>query len=754
MTEPSESTSLAPTPSAATAWLVALVVPATLLAAFSGVPRYEISQLAIGAIAGGAAALALVMRGVVVQMPSMRSAAGAAILGAALLATVAVLGGLAHGMPATAGDEITRYALLLLGVVLTAAGVGGDRGRAVLGGAVALTAVACGVVSLLQLADVDVLPPIPFSTIPDRAPRSFFDDPAVAAAVLGPLAVTAALLASRAVGAVRVALLVGASLAALAAGLTGDVVLAVCAAIGLGAIAAAADGPARIGAGVAAVLAVAALALAPPADEDPLANPVEPSAPAGLLDYGRGFPWAASDAADWARDAGPRVVAEALPFGAGPDAFAAQVGAVDDNDSAWITAQSGAVPSVHAGPSALLDLLAAWGLPGGLAWLLLVGAAVVAAARAHSPVVALGVAVPLLAAWVLGLGAWGAPLALVTGLLLGAAVFDDDVAPSTAGLWRFALASLLVGSAGVGFMTLQWGLDAGAGHVFAGHGYVADAIEKYDDAADRQVRYESEAALALLLTLPLDDASLEERAPAMRRAVDHFDNARSVRPTDARVRYQLANHYARSLSVLAESEADAAERRSAVVSVLRRAVELDPNHIDAVVLLAQSYMMDGQLQNAAELLDTTTTRPVAPYDLLRVHSELGRLYADRLQDPDRALAAYERALAVAANAGEERRLQREVDFMRIWSETGIRPILDPREHGADIHDHGLGHDHNHGDHGDHDGHDHGGDAHDGHDHEGSGDGHEGHDHGDHDGHDHDDHEGHSHGDPAGDETSP
>jgi len=299
MTEPSESTSLAPTPSAATAWLVALVVPATLLAAFSGVPRYEISQLAIGAIAGGAAALALVMRGVVVQMPSMRSAAGAAILGAALLATVAVLGGLAHGMPATAGDEITRYALLLLGVVLTAAGVGGDRGRAVLGGAVALTAVACGVVSLLQLADVDVLPPIPFSTIPDRAPRSFFDDPAVAAAVLGPLAVTAALLASRAVGAVRVALLVGASLAALAAGLTGDVVLAVCAAIGLGAIAAAADGPARIGAGVAAVLAVAALALAPPADEDPLANPVEPSAPAGLLDYGRGFPWAASDAADW-----------------------------------------------------------------------------------------------------------------------------------------------------------------------------------------------------------------------------------------------------------------------------------------------------------------------------------------------------------------------------------------------------------------------------------------------------------------------
>lgn len=97
---------------------------------------------------------------------------------------------------------------------------------------------------------------------------------------------------------------------------------------------------------------------------------------------------------------------------------------------------------------------------------------------------------------------------------------------------------------------------------------------------------------------------------------------------------------------VARLQADRLGNLAGAISALNRVLRTTPSHVEVLRRLASYYVRDGQHTEAAHLLGRVVQ--LAPErELLRdVHLDLGRLYADNLGQPDKALLSLQAVLAL------------------------------------------------------------------------------------------------------------
>lgn len=92
--------------------------------------------------------------------------------------------------------------------------------------------------------------------------------------------------------------------------------------------------------------------------------------------------------------------------------------------------------------------------------------------------------------------------------------------------------------------------------------------------------------------------------------------------------------------------------RSAAIDRLEQAVRLDTNNGRAVQILERIYRMEEKWEDAARVLERYADQAEDPPARIATGIRLARLYADRLDDKERAIRAYQRVLKDAPGSAE------------------------------------------------------------------------------------------------------
>ena len=437
-----------------------------------------------------------------------------------------------------------------------------------------------------------------------------------------------------------------------------------------------------------------------------------------------------------------QAVADTPAFGHGPGNVAGGLERALDHDDPWMVERFDQAHEVDDLPS----LAARWWVEFGFAVPLFALLALLLPALRTRAMLAPALSGAVAFLFLPGLGAPTALLAL--GLLpLAAASEEEPGMASNASAALLPAIAIAIGVLVVQVKTLRWSYEHAVGVQLADAGRLDLAREAFARANDAQRRYATRINLGTLTNYLQGDDPPDAEGPltAFRDAVD-------MRPSASLPRVRLADSYIRGT----EGEGDTPdERTQRTIEMLNRAIDIDPNHVEAALMRADLYLLLLDAESAAETLHEMAQRPLPPAALERLEWARARAIDRFLEDPETALAAYERVMELTALPRRQAEALMGANRMREWLDTGRRPA--PTYDGHEGHDHGVdltggGHDHGHDDHG-HDDHGHGEHGHGEHGHESEG--HPDHGHGGHghEGEDHtneDEHEAH-HDEPGHDE---
>ncbi|MCB9520440.1 MAG: hypothetical protein H6698_03815 [Myxococcales bacterium] len=694
--------------------LVGVALLSSSLLALNGVPRFDMTQLAVS----------VWLASVAVAVWSLGPASRVRTVGPVLV--LGLLGGVvglsaARAANGDAWDQLALWVLPLLVAVPVAWGAGGARAAVAswASGAVAVAAIANAALVVAQRLGVAFPAPVPIDPISLRSVRGAFDAPEIAAAWFG-LAAWLCVHAATSRRA-RVLSLIGAATAGLGLGMTGAVPeLAVFAVAGLLAVLAsrrrAADGD-RLALSRALVPVLAAavgFVAAPPTDTHHTLAEVDAERGAAHVTVSSEWPYGEPGARAHFAEAALRYALDRQPFGAGAAAFPGAVGSVDDDNDDFALSHGGDLPVARRAPSPLLEMAGDYGA--GPALLLLVTVLGVGLAAWRVGAVELIPAVFVLVAWLAvspGLLHAGplALLGLAVGLALGAGAASagsgevEAVPPRIGG--RLAVVALAIAASATQVLALGWAVPAAAAVVFLGHARFEDAEPLALRAAERQRRFSSElnaanarefgpsraaqveAAVAARVSAGEGDGSgeaeaAERQAAALRASEDvllaHLERAVQIRPDSADARLRLATRYLRA-AIGREDQDDRIDRGR---RMLERVVELAPNDAEASRSLANAWSALGQPARALDELERFSSRPLAPAVRIRALELMSTIAEEEMEAPARSASALGRALELLGEDGDPRKrrdLESRLAGAERWRDTGVRPIgEDPHGH--------------------------------------------------------------------------
>ncbi len=700
------------------AGLVGLSVVAGTCAALNGLLRFDLAQLVVSGLVAAVATIALLVS----AMRGDGATRAGRLIAAWSIVVLWVLGqAVARGNGARAWDQVVLFAVAGLPLLAAWATPAPRAVKHALGIGLGLSAIAFGVVSVLQVFGVAVPPPVPFATDVAAGIRGLADDPWNAASWGLVAAPACAALAMQTRGVARGLAIAGAIAAGLVIGLADQMTLALALLLAaLAGTAAAFTRPGAVGAArrvavallAPAVVAVAAAAATPAVEADPNAGFGGDELEQSMI-AGRFAPWSDPGALGYYRRAARAWALSEPGLGHGPGAFVGGIQGLEDADDPWALRHTSGHQQPQRAPVPAFELLGDYGVVVPLfvlATLLL--ALGVAFRRAGSTdagddaaagAVGIAVVVAIAGAMTLAPGLLTTPAMLAAGTGLAAiALAAPDRARSghpTVGVG--VAACLALACAAASFQTLQWARPAASGVVYLGHSIPFEALAPLQTASERQLRYESERNLAIAMIY----TPAEEHEP--RVIADHLLAAARLRPTDAVSRYLLANHFIRNLVTLSDDPASLGQHRLEVIAALRRAVELDPNFVDAAILLSQTHMGHVEGPQARDVLEALAERDLPAGERARVFGQLGLLYSEVFDDPARAAEWYQRALDIEIRDRARRYYEQQIETMQTWAATGRRPQVDDTDHpphlrvpGNDPH---AGHDHAPGEHPEDDG---------------------------------------------------
>ena len=662
-----------------------------VLAAFSGFPRYDVLQCAAAAILGGVGlALWRLLPASAAPVATWANYAG----GAWMALLVWAIGRTALG--GLTAESYDALALLIGATPLILAAAYPRDGVTVaplMRVAVAVSAIAVGVCSLLGLTGSILPPPIPTNPL-FPAPHPFFDDPHQAAtwlAVALPLLVSSTLAVE---GARRVLFGVAAGFAAIALGLTDSITVwwPIAGASLIGAIFSVfggteGGGPRRLGAWLTPWLVAAALQAVPsPAAVEPESDLEGLPSFRTEIETGSDSNWSDADARHALSNAAFEMAKASQPLGAGPGTFGARGAEFLDHDDPWVATHTTGLPSVRRAPSAFLQQAAEFGFLLPLLLIAVLGFAIKDGSRAPEkqdpapPIIpALGAAV---AAYAAGPG-WltAASITLMAAVVLIALERPGKVgktllpARPLQGVLALAVVVPLVVWPQV--QTIRWGLAAGRGIVQTWFAHLSDARESFTAANEIQPRFESFYNLGLLLKFNPDGG--------LRPAMAAFQQAVELRPGSAMARFALADCFSRIAPPNKEEAEQALGKTSAL---LERALVIDPNLFKASELLSDVYFIHQEPDRALETMRRVIERPIPESAKFEAYVRVGRLYEESKEDPTRALEFYEKAIPLISNKEQAEYLKNRVATAEKWKKDGRRP-----EEGAaeEEHPHGPSH---------------------------------------------------------------
>ena len=708
------------------------------LPAFNGFTRFAHPQTAL-AVVGLCPAVAFAAKRafgsgeVRVGAQGMSSAGAWLIASCAALVTSAVY---ASGDASGAASWVALPALAACAAALAPTGRAEARGVFYAASALGLLA---ALLSILQVAGTEFPAAIPEVTWPSATPRGLWDAPVYAGGAITMLALLAGLAGGPSVPVSAIAL---GALGAAAGWHAGPWAAAPL----LAAAACSARDTRALPLGAAALAAALVGALAPATYTD---APEELHHNINHLRTDQDWPADDAGAAGVVRAAMLQAVADTPAFGHGPGNVAGALERALDHDDPWMVERFDQAHEVDDLPS----LAARWWVEFGFAVPLFALLALLLPALRTRAMLAPALSGAVAFLFLPGLGAPTALLAL--GLLpLAAASEEEPGMASNASAALLPAIAIAVGVLVVQVKTLRWSYEHAVGVQLADAGRLDLAREAFVRANDAQRRYATRINLGTLTNYLQGDDPPDAEGPltAFRDAVD-------MRPSASLPRVRLADSYIRGT----EGEGDTPdERTQRTIEMLNRAIDIDPNHVEAALMRADLYLLLLDAESAAETLHEMAQRPLPPAALERLEWARARAIDRFLEDPETALAAYERVMELTALPRRQAEALMGANRMREWLDTGRRPA--PTYDGHEGHDHGVdltggGHDHGHDDHGHgehgHEGEEHPDHGHGGHGHEGEGyfneDEHEArhdepeHDEHGHEGREHDEHEG-EHGD--------
>jgi hypothetical protein len=677
--------------------IAGVTIAATPLVAFSGFPRFDVPQTALLVAGTGLVAVASAFEPA--SAAAIRAHRVALWLLTAALAWVGASvfwGGSIALADATAGASawIAMGALALLLARYRSRFNAQTAAPIVL----ALPVLAAVGASIAQRMGYDVPPAVPGVTV--AGVRGWMDDPQAAATwamlALGALAVAPAS-GSRTPTALHAALCIA---AAVAGGLTGQFTIVIAAAlallVGAGVLLARGTELRRLLPATAAVLVAAGLTLVSAAPADgPVETPVEDGSGASadeplLLDDGPAFPSLMLGTAYPVASAAHESLVRRLTWdyaagsvwtGHGPAGFTLEANAYLDTSDPVALRSNWGQPVLWRAPLPLLQWAGDYGWP--LVALLIAALGLLMVPRRESDAGAgvgvedLAGAAVLVAMLLVGNGIQtGAGAALAAWLI--AALVRSETAPAqtaSAAIVRvppglLIAAALMLSLAWFHIQSLRWGLEAARGVQFMSNAIVEPGAAAFERASAFQKRFESELNAGIAAVWNTTESRDELGA------IHHLQSAGRMSPASATARYELANHYIRSASNLLPGGPQAIdESKRQVFDLLVRVRQLDPNHVEAALLLSQAYLVDEQTGEAIAVLESLRDRALPPAARLAVLVELGAIYADVVDEPRLALPLFEDAIELAATVAMRRQVNQYINLLRTWIETGARPAI-------------------------------------------------------------------------------
>ncbi|MFT5994240.1 MAG: tetratricopeptide (TPR) repeat protein, partial [Bradymonadia bacterium] len=656
---------------------LAVTAIAVAMLPLSGFVRYEIPQLAVATLAGVLATAAWLRIAIARETLLSRGSTWTVF---AVLAVVGFAFARAVFAPAQSGDAWESVALLWLLVpfaLVAAAKPAADTGRLTLYG-LTLALVVGALVSVAQRSGAALPETIPFTTHPTGFGRSLFDDAATAGAWFALAGLAASTLANRRNASAFAA--IATVSAAIGVGLAGAGAPMVLFAAGLliNLAASAARGPKAIGVTLAGVIVATATAFVPPAEvEQGFVN-----AQLGLLDTGQTWPLDNLEARE-ALSAAERETALAnVGIGAGAGRYSDMVLPQIENETGFGVGITNGLKLPHRGVSPAME----WTVEFGVVVPLLILLVLFVASPWRMDTGSAGTRLVAIALVIVGSSGVSPAFVVGLGLVLLATAENSKDEPSGSPLPALALPLFAMGFALLVMQpnTLRWAYNHALSVNLVGNDQFEAAIEATTAANDAQTRagtLTNLGALTLLTTNP------ETRPVAS--AMPHLRTAMTM-ATGAPVPRFIAARAAIRQDV--DSPEQLAERSDTTVRLLLSVVEIDPNFILAYEEAANIMLAGGRTAEAAELLERAAARPVSSRALAPLNMSLGRVYDNFMQDPVKALVAYERAVEGFQGRRELGNAIAQLQRMEAWVETGSRPMP------VQGHDDHAGHGHGPGEH--------------------------------------------------------
>lgn len=242
----------------------------------------------------------------------------------------------------------------------------------------------------------------------------------------------------------------------------------------------------------------------------------------------------------------------------------------------------------------------------------------------------------------------------------------DDATPSKTGLLVALMAAAALTWPSV--EALRWGHATAAGDVRLANGEFERAIAFYDEAEAHGERFESVFNEALAVAFR--PGPREQSAGA----VDGFRRAIELREASVRARYQQANLFVRSLVNRRMEAGEVETRRMTVIASLQRVLEIDPNYVDAALLLSQIHVARVDPASAVTILERMARRSLPADALAELFENVGQIEMDYLERPEKALAAYRSALRFERDARRRADAMQRMETLEEWIHSGSRPL--------------------------------------------------------------------------------
>ena len=681
--------------------LVAAAILGACLASFSGFHQFDALH---GLIASGTITLALLLNtgsGRAHDRSTLHTAGWVALAICAGWLVIAIVVQQSHGVWANALAS-TSPALLAGVTLLTVGGWSTAIANRFPSIPVALliTALVSMVAAGLQFSGVQFPPPIPEVTPTGGFAHAFSDDPLTATGILICMALAATAAAARSTGAASLLAAIAALLAVATTIFTAPslaVLLIVPAAGAAGFTALKQSARPTLGVLLSTGIIAIVAALFHPAAPMRELSPDEPAAvdsaefvehinpeartPFPQVSTGAALPGGDSDATRLMRDAVRRMAQDSLWLGSGAGATVLRLGEFVDADNPWAIAHPEVSPTWTRSPEPVVR----WVAELGLLWVASVLAALAlllaAALRSgQTPTTHILIAAIAVVAWLVCPGADTHAGALLLAVAFGYSLLTAPGPSSVAALGHWLVPVLSAAFCLVHFQSARWSLHNAGGVQWANAGAAEEALVRFARANTIFPRFESTLNAGVMGVYNTGTSRDVVAASAS------LQNAARMSSGSAVARFELANHFVRSMGSTVDSEAAGEEARTNARDLLHRALELNPNSAQCGMMLGQLYLMELQPMDALAVLEGLLQRDLPRAIRTRVLIQVASVYIDVVEAPRQALAPLQEALELEQSTMARRELESRVSMVERWIETGTRPAtgngLEPEGPGA------------------------------------------------------------------------